>query len=397
MDRSEDEVARFGGVQCGFERLGITHFTDQHDVRVFTDKGTKTGLEVQHVDADFTLVNRGLLVFEDVLDRIFERHDVDALAIVDVVEHRGDRRRLTGARHTGEDDDALRLHGDLGHHFRKVQILEGQDVARDQTRGDGDLAASLEEVHTEAVAAVVVVGEVDRAELVQILELDVREDVLGDRHELFVGDGIGVESLERAAEADLRDGVRLHDEVGALELDARLEELAEASRMGIVLLVGVERAVVCNRLVADGVTQAAHRVSCFLEDGDRDPPPGAGPHRKGPSEVAILYVCQARLAPFGPGFGHRIVRTARKTLLHPELPAGSPSDRPLSLALPPSRADSRGGDSTHACRSRLGQQLDHRRPLRAGSGCAGATHRRDRTKGRGRRTESWRRHRRTQR
>lgn len=79
---------------------------------------------------------------------------------------------------------------------------------------------------------VIVVREVHRAELVQVGELLVREDVLGDPIELLLAQRLGVERLERAAEADLGLLPGLQDEVRRGELDRRTEELPQRVACG---------------------------------------------------------------------------------------------------------------------------------------------------------------------
>ena len=196
MDCSVDQVAGLRGIDAGLEGLLVAHLAHEHDVRVLADQGAQRDLEVQAVDADLTLVHRRLFVGEDVLDRVFDRDDVDGLALVHVVEHGGDGGGLARAGHAAEEHDALRLHGDLGHDVREEKLLELADVGGDATGGHGQLAAGLEEVHAETGVLVVVVGEVHRAEVVEVLYLLFAEDVLGDRHELLTRDGRGVQGLE---------------------------------------------------------------------------------------------------------------------------------------------------------------------------------------------------------
>lgn len=160
------------------------------------------------------------------------------LRLVHVVEHGGDRRGLARAGDAAEQHDALGLHRDLGHDGREVEVLELADLAGDQTGGDRELAAGHEQVDAEAVLGVVVVREVDRAELVQVGHLLFVQDVLGDVPEFLAGAGLAVETLEPAADAELGHLVGLHDEVRGFELDGGLEELAEARRVRIVLLIG---------------------------------------------------------------------------------------------------------------------------------------------------------------
>jgi hypothetical protein len=128
---------------------------------------------------------------------------VHGLALVHVVEHGRDRRGLARAGHAAEEHDALGLHRDLGHDGGQVELVEAADLAGDEAGGDGELAAGLEEVHAEAVVVVVVVREVDRAELVQVLDLLVGLRMAWRSPELLGETGLGVQGLERAAEAEL--------------------------------------------------------------------------------------------------------------------------------------------------------------------------------------------------
>jgi hypothetical protein len=188
VDGAVDQVAGLGGVEGGLEGLVVAHLADQHDVRVFTHERAEGDLEVQAVDADLALVDRRLLVGEDVLDRVLDGDDVHGLALVHVVEHGGDRRGLARARHAAEQHDALRLHRDLGHDGGRYSSSKRRMLLVMRRAATGELAARLEEVHAEAVVVVVVVREVDRAELVQVLDLLVGEDVLRDRQNSSAGD-----------------------------------------------------------------------------------------------------------------------------------------------------------------------------------------------------------------
>ncbi len=76
-----------------------------------------------HVQADFALIDVRLLVGEHEFDRVFDGEDVQRLARVDVVEHRGDGRRFAGAGDAGEDDQPF---GKVAQFFdarRQAQVL----------------------------------------------------------------------------------------------------------------------------------------------------------------------------------------------------------------------------------------------------------------------------------
>ena len=111
VDRSEHQVARFGGVDGRHERFLITHFADEHDVGIFADRVLHADFEVDHVQADLALIDQALVFGEDEFDRVFERENVLAIPVVDPVEHRGDRRALAGAGDAGEQHHALVVSG----------------------------------------------------------------------------------------------------------------------------------------------------------------------------------------------------------------------------------------------------------------------------------------------
>ena len=47
----------------------------------FANELSARGVEVAHVDADFPLIDEGLVVVEQVLNGVFNRHDVDSSVI----------------------------------------------------------------------------------------------------------------------------------------------------------------------------------------------------------------------------------------------------------------------------------------------------------------------------
>src|SRR5687767_15667815 len=61
MDRSEDQVPRFRGVDRRQEGFLVPHFADQHYVRVFADGVLHADLKILHVAADLALVDQALI------------------------------------------------------------------------------------------------------------------------------------------------------------------------------------------------------------------------------------------------------------------------------------------------------------------------------------------------
>ncbi len=102
MNRSEYQVPRFGGVNRGFESFAVSHLTHQHDVGVFSHRVFHGHVEVDHVLPDLALIDQTLVGRVDELDRVFDRQNVLVHVAVDPVEHRRNRRALSGTGHTGK-------------------------------------------------------------------------------------------------------------------------------------------------------------------------------------------------------------------------------------------------------------------------------------------------------
>ncbi len=98
VDRAEDEVARFGGMHGGLERFHVAQLADQDDVGVLPHGVLEGLVPILGIQADFALVDVRLLVGEDEFDGVLDGEDVQRLAVVDVVDHRGDGRAFAASR-----------------------------------------------------------------------------------------------------------------------------------------------------------------------------------------------------------------------------------------------------------------------------------------------------------
>ena len=107
-------MARLGRGERGADRLEVAHLADEDHVRVLAERGAEGLAEAGRVDADLALVDDAALVAVHELDRILDREDVVGAVAVDLVDHRGERRRLARAGRAGHEDEAARLHRELG-------------------------------------------------------------------------------------------------------------------------------------------------------------------------------------------------------------------------------------------------------------------------------------------
>jgi hypothetical protein len=259
-------VARLGCAHGGLERLVVAHLADERDVGVLADQRAQRVVEVDAVDADLALVDGCLVVLEDVLDRVLDRDDVHLLALVDVLQHRGDGRRLAGAGDAREEDEPLRREGHVAQGGRQVQVLELLDVARDESGRDRRLAARHEDIHAEAVLLVVVVCEVHRPLLAEDVELTLVEHVLRDLEHQVLRDHVDLDVLQDAAVADARLEVALDDEVAAAELD----DGAQPEGPGLHPLAG-------RGAAAGEVDRARKKLLSVMSRHGRRPPQGMAP------------------------------------------------------------------------------------------------------------------------
>ena len=127
VERREDEVAGIGRLERRVERFEISNFADQDDVGILPQHAAQRLAERRRVGADLALIDVAVDVAMQELDRIFDRDDVGAAVLVDVLDHRRERRRLARAGHAGDEHQAARLHRDLLEHRR-------QDAARASVR-----------------------------------------------------------------------------------------------------------------------------------------------------------------------------------------------------------------------------------------------------------------------
>ena len=115
-----DPIDRFGrifGVQCsedqvpcgcGFDRQGnrfeITHFSNEDNVRVFTQGTTQRRGERHRMQSHLSMIHDAPLTLVHELDGIFDRENVIFSILVGIVDHGSQGRGLTAAGWTSNQD-----------------------------------------------------------------------------------------------------------------------------------------------------------------------------------------------------------------------------------------------------------------------------------------------------
>ncbi len=98
VQRREHEVAGLRRGEREADRLEVAHLADQDVVGVLAQRAAERVRERQRVRPELALVDQALLRLVHELDRVLDREDVPVHVRVHVVDHRRERRRLSGAR-----------------------------------------------------------------------------------------------------------------------------------------------------------------------------------------------------------------------------------------------------------------------------------------------------------
>ncbi len=157
------------------------------DVRVLAQRAAERLAERLGVEADLALVDDAALVRMEDLDRVLDRDDVLPPRPVHVVDHRGERRRLSRAGRAGDEDQAAVLLGELLDADRQAQLLEARHGLRDDAEGERDGAALAVRVDAEAGQVAVLVRDVEVARVVEVLKPLGRAGADDLEHALEVG------------------------------------------------------------------------------------------------------------------------------------------------------------------------------------------------------------------
>ena len=196
----------FGGGDGGADGLQVTHFTDENGVGVLT-QGASDGVgESRHVVVDFALRDDGILVVVVELDGVFDGDDMVFLLDVDDVDHGGERRRFAGTGRSRDEDEATRAEEDVFHGVWQADLGHGQQVVRDGTHDDTDIASGLEDGDTETAAVAEGETEVDGTVLLELLLVRLGGDGLHEVFTVFGREGGAVQLRHFAVDSE--DGRR---------------------------------------------------------------------------------------------------------------------------------------------------------------------------------------------
>ena len=124
MQRTEHQVPGLGSGHRHADGLGIAHFTDEDDVRIFAHRGTNAIGESGYVGMEFALHYLGLLAAVDELDGVFKGNDVHPARTVQVIDHRGEGGALARTRGASDENHALVIVQQAGDYRWQTKVCE---------------------------------------------------------------------------------------------------------------------------------------------------------------------------------------------------------------------------------------------------------------------------------
>ena len=110
VERAENKVTGGGRGQRELDRFEVAHFTDEQDVRIFTQRAAQSRGEGAGVHAHFAMLHQAVLASMHKFNRIFDRDDVIVPLQIRVIHHRRQRGRFAGAGRPGDEDEPLLQH-----------------------------------------------------------------------------------------------------------------------------------------------------------------------------------------------------------------------------------------------------------------------------------------------
>lgn len=161
VERRKDKVAGFCGRQGKANRVGVAHFADLDNVRVFPHGVLQCGLVAPGMTVDLALGYQAVNVLMQVFDRVFQGQDVGEAGAVDVINHGGQGGRFSGAGGAGDNHEAAWAEGQGGEDGGGGDFGEGGDRFGNEAHSQGWTALGGVGVDTEATGGEGVgVGEV---------------------------------------------------------------------------------------------------------------------------------------------------------------------------------------------------------------------------------------------
>ena len=149
VQRAENQMTGFAGVEHNLHRFAVADFADKNDFRRLPHGGAHAVVKIVKIKPQFPLAERGLDGGEQKFNRIFQREDMDIPGLVDFVQHGGDGGRLAHARAAGHKDEAGFFLDDLVEHRGQMERFKGRNQRLEVAQHHGVIAILMVNVDTK--------------------------------------------------------------------------------------------------------------------------------------------------------------------------------------------------------------------------------------------------------
>jgi hypothetical protein len=146
---SKHEVAGLRRRERELDRLQIAHLANQDDVRVLAQSGPQRRGEGPRVSSHLALVDQAFLTGVYELDGVLHGQDVRLLGLVDVIDERRERGGFSAPGRARDHDQALLVRGKPKDGGRQPQLLDRQDLGRNQAKHRAHAQPAAEHVGAE--------------------------------------------------------------------------------------------------------------------------------------------------------------------------------------------------------------------------------------------------------
>ena len=85
-----------------------------------------------------------------ILNRVFESNNMMLLSIVEMVDHTGERSRLSTSCRSSHEEQPSRTGDQFANNLRKPKLLKGQELVRNTPQHHSDVTTLLKDRHTKA-------------------------------------------------------------------------------------------------------------------------------------------------------------------------------------------------------------------------------------------------------
>src|SRR6202167_825360 len=222
----QNQVAGFGGQDCGGDGFQVAHFADEDDVRVLTKCGAQRGGEGRGVHFHFALIDETLFIAVQIFDRVFNGDDVLGAQRIDAVDHGRQRGGFAGTGGAGGENQAALLFANGGENAREFEFFDGANFCGDDAQDHADVAALLEDVDTKASEAGDAVSHVEFSGFFELLLLAIGHHAEGHGEHFFRCDARHVaERVQDAIHAKIGVVADFQVQVGGAAFDSAAQQI----------------------------------------------------------------------------------------------------------------------------------------------------------------------------